>query len=57
MYAHHFFHSRLISAYNDKIKKRQKMVSSAVIEQYGENVTFSQFIQFIVSESETSCRL
>lgn len=47
---------RLVSAYNDKIKAHHMIVADSVMKKYGENITFTQFIEFIVTESRTKCR-
>ena len=51
-----FLFHRLISAYNDKIKGNHQKVAPEVISRYGVNVTFAQFIEFIVTESRVKCR-
>ena len=47
---------RLISAYNNKVITRKTVNTAKVAERYGDNVTFTQFIEFIVTESRVKCR-
>ena len=48
--------SRLVSAYQDKVVAKQGTVGEPVRDKYGPLPTFDQFVEYVLDESERTCR-